>query len=214
MSTTSPINDSNMQAIPSVTLIAAAIPSFVVLTLIAAVTVPVITMCLCRKRGNELQQQARDVYYCNAEVDLPPLPPRNTNLKRNTDPQYWTITDAKESQTKLSILHNAKLNDKDCQPRATRHEVNYNDTVQEQDLTLNQSCITVTSRYNANTVSHPDVEGYIANISGNIAYSSNNEAMSVTDNAAYNTDIAIAPDVSTQENFAYDIRPLQSVCDD
>ena len=242
-------------------------------------------------RGNELLNQQEDVYY--SEVDLPPLPPRNTTLKRNTesDSQYWTITDAEESQTKPSILHSA--NDTDCYPRATCHEANnyYNHAVKEQN-----SCITVTSGgHNANTVSHSDVESYIANISGdsnggetttaiplanihaahcssvaiapdilensksqsttrataitmslrrnqahgtdtaqrvssesdneittngadiaiapaedvetdtNIAYSCNDDTIAVTDNPAYSTDIAIAPDVSTQDNVAYNI---------
>ena len=48
----------------------------------------------------------------------------------------------------------------------------------------------------------------------NIAYSCNDETFAVTDNPAYSTDIAIAPDVSTQENVAYNITPSQSVCDD
>ena len=112
--------------------------------LIATVVVSVITVCLCRKRANKLQQQ--DVYYCNSEVDLPPLPPRNTT---RTDPQYWTITNAEESQTKPSILQSA--NDTDCQPRATCH--NY--AVLEQDLNL--SCTAVTSDGLSRNNANPDV---------------------------------------------------------
>ena len=268
--TSTPVNSNvTVQAIPDVTLIAAVISPLVILILIATVAVPVITMCLCRKKGNELQQQ--DVYY--SEVELPPLPPRNTTMKRSTDPQYWTIDDIKESQTKPLILQSA--DNTDSRPRPTHHEAeaNHNHHVQEQDL--DQSCVTVTSdglsHYSANNISHPDV----ANITGgcrdnyggetaiiipltdiqlvhctsvaiapdilensksqstrataitapltenqacganittkdvetnaNVAYSCNDKAFAVIDNPAYNTNIAIAPDVSTQENVAYNM---------
>ena len=290
-----------MQATPDVNLIAAIVPPLVVLILIITVAVPVITMCLCRKRGNELQQQG--LYY--SKVELPPLPPRNKALKRDAEPQYWTITDIKEYQRKPPILHSA--DDTDSQPIPTCHEAeasNHYHAVQEQEL--DQSCVTVTSdglsHYSANTISHPDVTNVIgshgdsyggetatamipltdihpAHCTGagvapdilenseslsttlstaitvpltanqacgtgiaqrvssnnesttkpthgaaiptedvetdtNIAYSCNDDIFAVTDNPSYSTDIAIAPDVSTQENVAYSIKPSQSVCDD
>ena len=223
-----PVNTNvTVQATPGVTLIAAVIPPLVVLIIITTVAIPVITMCLCRKRGSELQQQG--LYY--SEVELPPLPVRNRTLKRDTEPQYWTIADIKESQTKPPILHSA--DDTDFQPRPTcdETEANHNyHAVQEHttfataitvSLTEDQACGTgIAQRVSSNNeiTTKPthgaDIATEDVETDANIAYSCNNETFAVTDNPAYSTDISIALDVSTQENVAYSITPSQSVCDD
>ena len=212
---------------PGVTLIAAVITPIVVLLLITVVAIPVIAMCLCRKRGNELQEQS--VYY--SEVGLPELPPLPKTLKRAAEPQCWTIANIKESQTKPPSLH--RVDDTDFQPRPTCHEAeaNHNHAVQEHTtcttaITVpfmeNQACrnyitqqvssrneVTTKPAHGADIALTEDVE-----TNANIAYSCNDVTFAVTDNPAYSTDIAIAPYVSTQENVAYSITLSQSVCDD
>ena len=89
-------------------------------------------------------------------------------------------------------------------------------------LTENQACGTdiaqqVSSRneFTTKPAHGADIATEDVEINANIAYSCNYvETFAVTDNPAYSTDIAIAPDVSTQENVAYSITPSQSVCDD
>ena len=224
-----PVNSNvTVQAIPGVNLIAAVIPPLVVLILITAVAIPVITICLCRKRGDELQEQG--VYYSEVGLsELSPFPLRDKTLKRDAEPQYWTITDINEKLRKPPILHSA--DDTNSQPRP-KAEANHNHAVQEHttcataimvplQLMENRACGTdiaqrVSSRNEITTkpthgaaIPTEDVE-----TNANIAYSCNDDTFAVTGNPAYSTDIAIAPHVSTQENVAYSITLSQSVSDD
>ena len=229
MFTISPISSINtpvntnvtVQATPGVNLIAAVIPPLVVLVLITVVVIPVITTCLCRKRGEE-----QSVYY--SEVGLPQ---RNNTLKRDAEPQYWTIADIKESQTKPPILHSADDTDSQQRPTCDETEANHNyHAVQEHttfataitvSLAEDQACGTgIAQRVSSNNeiTTKPthgaDIATEDVETDANIAYSCNDETFAVTDNPAYSTDISIALDVSTQENVAYSITPSQSVCDD
>ena len=137
-------------------------------------------------------------------VAPPPLPARNANfmpLEENPDPRlYCAIDDIEDHQIQQPGDREVDISQSEhsySEPPATPTQVD-NCIIQEQQPHQQPSAAIRAVSLDV------DMEEDTADINGNCSKSFDGEAtISVTDNSAYGANIAIAPDVETEENIAY-----------
>lgn len=206
-----PVTSTTTALATSSTIIAGVVPSVVALILLVTLAGLFVTICLLRYRKRDSKVQT-DAYYSVAGLPALPARPNTMSFKKKTELLYWTIADVKGGRSEplgLTSDEDKDVKSEDHQQAAPFHEASCN-IVSEQQFDRCSATATSDGPSCIGTTNIADVEmeenTHIAYIDGTCHQyddSYNDENIPAKDNSAYCTNIAIAPNVETEENIAY-----------